>query len=180
MTLQELIDTYRIYRSPYNPDMLQICEADKCKRDDALPEIKAKKAEILAYIAEKDEAEYQAHLDKIAKEDAIPGLKELRAAIDARTDWHGKFSASFEGEGAIGGMGVGGYPQEDPDALRAKYPAAAAYLAASKMADRMSLELSDAGKAAMEKIRNDPADYQAALYDMTAANTAYCERHIWD
>ncbi len=87
MTVQELIQKYNITLQTKLTDkgweptgMLAIREVAACKRDGELDEIKARKPDILAVLMEEHKAEKSASAEREAKINAIPGLREIKAA----------------------------------------------------------------------------------------------------
>lgn len=138
------------------------------------------KPEILALLTAELDAKEQARLDRLAKIDAIEGLRELEAAIGEAEHYRELFDASFEGEYAIGGMVS--VPMPDPKAiprLMERYPRAAAYLKARAWSESYNLDKSGAGQTALERII-DGDDYKAAIADMDQAFSRAVEEHIWD
>lgn len=128
--------------------------------------------------------EYMARLQDItaAKEAkllfAVPGLNELRAAYADVNRYHEQFERMMEDEGNDGARPpkpISG----DVDALRAQYPAAAAYLKAESWSYADHYAKATAGKKAMERIVNgDP--HVAVVTDMEAEWSNHCNAHIWD
>ena len=105
----------------------------------------------------------------------VPGLDELRAAIAENERNYERQRKDIE----MGAPRIHTFTPIDTDALRAKYPAAAAYLKAEGywMSDHYAK--SSAGKKAMEIIAAG-GDYQKAIADMEAEWKAHCEQHLWD
>lgn len=145
--------------------------------------IKAKKPEIKAIFAAKKAAKEEAwkrEAERQAKIDALPGLREILEAQEALADYRARFNRSFDGEYAVGGMGVGPRPTTDIAALRRKYPAATAYLRADGYANKTNWRMAEIGAAARERIINNPGDYAAAIKEMEDALAAYAAQHMWD
>lgn len=88
--------------------------------------VKAHKPEILSFLIEKEEAEKKAAADRQAKIDAIEGLKELEAANEALLNYREAFNRAIENDDAIFPSKPSATP-EGIEALRKKYPRAAAY-----------------------------------------------------
>ena len=110
------------------------------------------------------------------KIEAIPGLKEIRAAMDDLKAWQKEFNDSFRD---CGGLGVRAKPIYDFDKLFEAYPQAAAYLKAEKYADADNYVKSTAGEKALEAIINgaDPAE---TIATMESEWNEYCDKHICD
>lgn len=85
----------------------------------------------MAYFAERDAAKKRDAREYQEKIDAISGLKEIRAALADLEAWDEEFNANMERGDS--GVGLRPRPQYDMDAMRAKYPRAAAFLEAEKM-----------------------------------------------
>ncbi len=162
------------------------CYTPKYGRDEILAYMRANKPAILQYLMEQEaeraraeQAAAKARAEREAKIQAIPGLAEIehaRADLDA---WHDEWNASFEGPNACGGLGVRRRPEYDFAALNQQYPRAAAYIKAQAYSYAAHPAKSSAGKIALEKIINGE-DYNAAIAEMEAAWTKYCDDHIWD
>ena len=155
---------------------LKIWEINKGKEN--FEEIKAKKQEILNYFAEKaakKEAIEKARQEKI---DAIEGLKEIRAAIEAEERYAYLFEKMTEDE-YNDGVNPPTKPTVSLAELRAKYPQAAAYIKAENWSYAAHYKKSSCGLHAMNQIR-EGEDYQKAIAEMEKEWSAYCEEHIWD
>lgn len=135
-----------------------------------LAEIKA------ALLAEREEARRQA-AERQARIDAIPGLKEIRALIEARAGWRDELTRQMDSEGGCTSMP--GYPEGDVEALCAQYPRAAAYLRAEAWAEAENDVKSEAGAVALKKILNGEP-YEAALAEMEQTWQAHVRSHMWD
>lgn len=142
-------------------------------------EVKARKKEIYDYLlAQRTEHEATAE-ERRRKIAAIAGLEELRRAKFELAEWDRKFKSSFDGEDAVGGLGVGPRPKVDIDALEAKYPRAAAYMQAEAWSLADNYVKSGAGRDAMEKIINGD-NYPAAIAEMERTWAEYVNENIWD
>lgn len=184
MTVQELIQKYNITLQTKLTDkgwelsgMLAIREVAACKRDGKLDEIKAKKSDILAVLMEERKAEKSARTEREAKINAIPGLREIKAAQEDMKRWREEFNASFESE-AGGSVGVRTKPKYDMAGLYAKYPRAKAYLEASDYSNADHYVKAAAGKKALEAIINGE-DYEQAINTMKAEWAEYTADHMW-
>ena len=113
------------------------------------------------------------HQDNI---DAIPGLKQIRAAHADLSAWHAELNASFDD---CGGLGVRPKPQYDFAAMYAQHPRAAAYLTAEAYACAANRAKAAAGKRALDAIISG-ADCDATLAAMRKEWEDYCAEHMWD
>ena len=183
-TTQELIKAYGISLSTefkqgvgFVPTgKLMVRRADLAKENGDFDAIVAAKGDIIALLTAEENARKEAEELRRKKIAAIPGLKEIRAAMDDLKSWHREFNASFDD---CGGLGVRSKPIYDFDELCATYPQAAAYLKAEEYADASNYAKSTAGEKAMEAIINgaDPAE---TIESMEAEWNEYCDKHIWD
>lgn len=170
LEIREFINKFSISRetdrSGKPTGRIQVANVEAVKADPAAPErIRELKPEIMEFFS-------------AAYHPEIEGLAEIRKAEAELSAWHRKFERSFEGENAVGGMGVGPKPQHDIKAMLDEYPRAAAYLKAERNASKSNIELSEIGrKAELEIIFGD---YREAMEHMEAAEKAFTERHIWD
>lgn len=105
----------------------------------------------------------------------MPGLDELRAAIAENERNYERQRKDIE----MGAPRIHTFKPIDTDAIRAKYPVAAAYLKAEGYWMSNHYAKSVAGKKAMEIIAAG-GDYKQAIVDMEAEWKAYCEQHLWD
>lgn len=178
MNTQELIQRYKIalkideHGQPTGN--LVVYRADKA----ALAAIKAAKPEIVAALLAQREAGLRAEQERLAKIDAIPGLREIEAARADLVNWKLEFDASFDSENG-GGVGVRPKPKYDMDALYAKYPRAKAYLEAQDFAESDNDAKAAAGRKALEAIINGE-NHEQAIHTMNSEWAAYCESHLWD
>ena len=178
MNTQEMIQRYRIalkldeHGQPTGN--LVVYHADKA----ALAAIKAAKPEIVAVLLAQREAGLRAEQERQSKIDAIPGLREIKAARADLVNWKLEFDASFDGENG-GGVGVRPKPKYDMDSLHAKYPRAKAYLEAQDFAESANDAKAAAGRKALEAIINGE-DYERAVSAMEAEWKSHVASHIWD
>lgn len=178
MNTQELIQRYKIalkideHGQPTGN--LIVYRADKT----ALAAIKAAKPEIVAALLAQREAELRAGQERRPKIDAIPGLREIKAARTDLVNWKLEFDASFDSENG-GGVGVRPKPKYDMDALYAKYPRAKAYLEAQDFAASDNDAKAAAGRKALETIINGE-NHERAIDTMNSEWAAYCEAQLWD
>lgn len=177
MTARELIKKYNITLSPTDDSKIRINNVPKDEA--AVKEIKAAKAEIIATIKADKEAKEAERDRRRQNVESIEGLAELKAAINAWNEWHDKLNASFEGEEAVGGMGVGPKPG-NPEIIMEQHPQAAAYIEVQKMARKANMKLSAIGQKALERFEDNPADWEAIIADMKAEEKAFVAESIWD
>lgn len=183
MTLNELIKRYGIKLSIEYRDgkrtptgRLYVADSANAKRYGDWEKIVSAKEEIKAILLQEFEEEQRAAEEREAKINAIPGLKEIKAAKEDLENWHYEFEYSFRD---VGGMGVRPKPQYDFEALYKKYPRANAYLKAEAYSRTASHAKASAGKKALERIINGE-DCDTVLSEMKAEWSAYCDEHIWD
>jgi len=173
MTINEMIEKFKIRDNGDGTIGLVISKQDAAKYG---AEIKAHKAEILAELraraaAEKAEAERKA--EEFRRN--VPGLDELRAAIAENERNYERQRKDIE----MGAPRIHTFKPIDINAIRAKYPAAAAYLKAESYAMASHYAKATAGKKAMEIIAAG-GDYQQAIADMEAEWQAHCNEHLYD
>lgn len=180
MTVKELIMRYDIRdgATMNRPGSLFIARQREVTKDNMLDEIKARKAEILACFAAEREARVNARAAREARIKGIEGLKEIQAAIADLAEWRREFNASFDGEGAVGGLGVRKMPEYDIDGMIQRYPRAAAYIRAKEYADKANSELSRIGSRALDDVID--GDWQSAMRQMEKDLDEYADRHLWD
>lgn len=178
MNTQELIRRYRIalkideHGQPTGN--LVVYRADKA----ALAAIKAAKPEIVAALLAERDAGLRAQEERQSKIDAIPGLREIKAARADLVNWKLEFDASFDGENG-GGVGVRPKPEYDMAALYARYPRAKAYLTAQDFAASENYAKSAAGQKALAAIIGGE-DYERVISSMEAAWKGHIADHVWD
>lgn len=149
MTIEEIVRRYDLCR--LNPDKIwaRILPNEPAARAEIMANLRKRKPEILEYFAERDAAKKRA-------------AREYQEKIDA-----------------ISGVGLRPRPQYDMDAMRTKYPRAAAFLEAEKMSHSPHYAKSAAGRKALESIING-GDYAQALKAANAEWDAYVQEHVWD
>lgn len=177
MTARELIKKYNITLSPTDDSKIRIYNIPKS--DAERDAIVAAKAEIIATIKADKEAKEAERNRRRQNVESIEGLAEVRAAINAWNEWHDKLNASFEGEEAVGGMGVGPKPV-NPETIKDQYPQAAAYIEVQKMARKANMKLSAIGQKALERFEDNPSEWEAIIADMKAEEKAFVAESIWD
>lgn len=178
MTTKELISRYDIFDPQNGNGTIGIRNKDAVMRDNAIDEIKARKAEIIAYFAAERKAEADAKAERESRIAQIDGLAEIKAAIADLEKWNSEFERSFEGANACGGFGVRSKPDVDIDALKQKHPRAAAYLRAEEEVYSGNYEVAEIGRKALEEVIY--GDYEKAMDEMGKDIKAYVDRRIWD
>lgn len=173
MTVKELVEYCGIVEACNG--MLKVNNANRGK--ELMEELKARKPEILEYLAEKKAAEETARLERKAKIEAIEGLKELEAAMNAEEDYHNEFNRRMENE-ALSSF-LPDRPEVSSKELKAQYPRAAAYIKAENWKCASNYAQVAAGKKALERIINGE-NHEQALADMEAEWSAHCQEHMWD
>lgn len=183
MNIKEMIEKYNI--APETKDFgetytgrLLVRNTKAMKRDHAENLLREKKPEIMAYFEQEKAKKEDEKKDRERRIAGIEGLEELKKAYKELAEWRIKFYSSFDGEDAVGGMGVGEEPTHDVEALSKKYPRASAYLKAREYTLMTNTELSKIGQKAVEEVIY--GDYQKAMDDMEKETKKFAERHIWD
>lgn len=177
--IDELIKKYRLQYLEDN-DKFIVRESDLARKDKVLDELKALAPEIKARFRKIRAEERKMYEERQKRIAAIEGLDEIRKAQNDLALWHKEFSASFNGEYAVGGMGVRAKPEYDLKAMYEKYPVAAAYLKAKAQSEKSNYELSEIGKKALEEIINNPTDYKHILKQMEREIKEFTDHHMWD
>ena len=122
-----------------------------------IAEIRAAKAEILAYFAEIKKAE----ADRNAMIAAIDGIKEIETARSEWEEYHYKFNKAMD----RGDCRYPSKPTSNVEELKAKYPRATAYLKAQSYKNSSNVGKYSAGKKALERII-DGENFETVLADM--------------
>lgn len=175
MQVQELIKNYQI--SLAGPDRLRV-NARLAQADGAMDEIKAKKPEIIACLTEKQHKAERAAAERAAKINAIPGLDELRSALEDSARFRAAFRRMMADE-HNDGVSQPPKPSTDPEEVASKHPRAAAFVKAETWSHAEHDVKAAAGATALEKIINGE-DHEAALAAMEAEWNNYCNKHLWD
>ena len=185
MTVEQLISKYMIKQhSEYKDgegwvytDNILIHNGNLAKKENMLPEIKARKSEILQYFYNKREKERLDYEDRKRRIGAIEGLKEIEAAKEDLNRWHDEFEKSFDD---VGGLGVRPKPEYDFDAMYERYPVAKAYLDAYNYSNKSHYELAEIGEKALDRIIYHPEEYKETIKQMKKELDEFANRHIWD
>lgn len=181
MPLAELVRRWSIRRDISDPSRLHAVVPTQSCADI----LRARKPEILAYLAEQDvlraaemareaqeAAAYQAQLD------GVEGLRELQTARSAWEQYYDDFRAAMEDE-YNDNPGALHKPEYDLAALNKRYPRATAYLRAEAWSFAAHDVKASAGARAQQAIlRGEP--YEAAIAAMEAEWSSYCDKHMWD
>lgn len=176
MTIKELVWEFRMERRGdkigtfYPP-------SDPQRRDELMERMKAQKPEIMQYLIDQENEKARTAQERQDRIDAIPGLKELKDAIEDLRKWNEEFEQNWERGDS--GVGLRPRPQYDLDAMRAKYPRATGYLAAESMALSPNYVKAASGQKALNRII-EGEDHVQALADAKAEWDAYVQEHIWD
>lgn len=126
---------------------------------------------------EADEAERKA-AERKAKVDAIEGVRELESAYFQLEVYRWKMNAMMDDE-YNDGVFPPKRPPVDINALRERYPRAAAYVDAKDWSDSLHHAKSAAGMVAVQKIL-DGQDYEQAIADMHSEWNTYSKNHTFD
>ena len=172
--IDDMIQKYHLQAVMHNGQMCVFTRVSLNASE--IREIKANKDKILAAIKAKKDAEAKRVATRQAKIDAIPGLKEIKAAREAHALWQARLTASIE-RGASG-KGVGPEPKYDFEAAYKKYPQAHAYLVAEHEANKHNYEMAAAGKKALEKVIN--GQWKEAMKELEDSKAANRNELLWD
>lgn len=179
MTARELIDQYKITISPTDASKIRINSVPKDKA--VVEEIKAKKAEIIDTIKADQKASDDERKRRAANVESIPGLVELKKAIAEWNEYREALNASFDGPEAVGGMGVGPKPMDPHDLMtKDEYAPAVVYLEIKKQAMAANHKLGAIGRKALDKIEDNPADWETIYSDMNKEIAEFTAEHAWD
>lgn len=180
MTALELVKKYGIYlvRDQWNKttgryekveNVIGVANIGTAKRDGMIEELKDRKAEIIEAIKTKKEEEKKARDERQKKIDAIEGLAEILAAESRLIAWNLEFDKIME-NGESSALLSSKPSYNFKEALK-KYPRAAAYLKAEKLAKSKNEKLAEVGKKALEKIIY--GDWRKASEEMDTEKKAY-------
>lgn len=132
------------------------------------------KQEIISYLVEKKEREYQ---ESRARLYAIEGLEELEDAYSAWQEYYSLFSYYIT---ELGGEGdAPKKPDVSINELIKKYPRARAYMIADSYAQAENDIKVTAGEKAKQRIINGD-DYKQVIDDMKKEWSDYCNESIFD
>ena len=142
-----------------------------------IEQIKARKDEIIDELLKREAAEKAAAAARESKINAIEGLKELEAAINAQDDYHHEINRRFENE-ALSSI-LPAQPKANIKELKEKYPRAAAYIKAENWKYANNYAKVAAGQKALERIINGE-NHEQVLADMEAEWDAHREENMWN
>ena len=162
MEIHEMVKKYAIIMPKEHPGAIQVLYGKAAERDNMIPEIKARKHEIIAFIQEREAAEQKAQQEREDKINAIDGLREYEAVLDAWEEYAYSYQRYIT-SGAIGKAPV--KPAVTADDLAVKYPRAAAYFACKEYQYSENPQKSAAGSKALERILNGE-DHETVLREM--------------
>ena len=182
MPVAQLVRRWSIRRDTSDPSRLHAV----VQRQSDAEILRARKPEILAYLAERDAqraaedaARAQESAARKARLDDIEGLRDLQAAVNAWARYHEEREKAMDSE--FGTPWAIEKPTCSVDALRTQYPRAAAYLKAESWAQAAHYVKASAGRKAAEAIlRGEP--HEAAIAAMEAEWESQCSEHFehWD
>ena len=172
MTPEEIIRKYGI--TLHDETHLSVTRSRvKTKQDNQL--IVENKPAILAVLLEEKREKERKAAERQSKIDAIEGLKEIRAASRELNEFYDRYN-----EAVVNGYGILPVkPDIDLDALKAKYPRAAAYLKAESYKNAAHYQKSSAGRKALERIINGEP-HETVIAEMEREWTDAAMSHIWD
>lgn len=173
LTIERMVEVYQIHKS--KEGKIRVYETI-VKRPEHYKFVVEHKAEILAYLDAKEVAAKRAHDERMAKLNAIEGLRELEDAKYALKSYYSSYNRYIE-QGAEGKEPE--KPEANLDELIRKYPRANAYLKAKEYSFASHFAKSRAGDRAEERILNGE-DYNQAIDDMEKEWKDYCDEHMWD
>lgn len=177
--IDELIEEYRLDYLE-DRDAFVVREDYRAKKDNVLDEIKSLAPEIKERMRENKAEEHRRFEERQAKIASIEGLEEIRIARADVENWRHEFNRSFEGECAVGGMGVRPKPEYDFEAMYAKYPVARDYLKAEAQSEKHNYELAAIGRRALEAIIENPKNHEKAISKMKRELERFTEQHMCD
>lgn len=155
--------------------------ADKAiaKHPEDVKMIKDNKQAIIKHIKGKEEAKKQEYLAYKASVEAIEGLKEIETAMYSWAEWNKKFRKSFDGEYAVGGMGIESpvYTEDVINSLKAKYPRATAFLKAESWSNASHYYKSRLGEDAKHRIAAGE-DYKKVISEIETKWEEYRAENI--
>lgn len=155
--------------------------ADKsiAKHPEDVKMLKENKQAIINHIKSKEEAKKQEYLAYKASVEAIEGLAEIETAMYSWAEWNKKFRKSFDGEYAVGGMGIESpvYTEDAINSLKAKYPRATAFLKAESWSNASHYYKSRLGEDAKHRIAAGE-DYKKVISEIETKWEEYRAENI--
>lgn len=152
---------------------------ERAKKDGMVDEIKNSKEKIIKYIKDKERKQKEAAEERARKIAAIPGLSEIRQRIAEEERYERNVSRQINSGQSV--FNFGKKPASSSE-LRKQYPVADAFLKAEAKRYSNNYEYAAAGAKALERIINEPQNYQKALDDMKKEISEATRRHFenWD
>ena len=179
MTIEEMVKRYSLVLCS-DGERVAVQNDYMMKKDNALEMIKERKAELLAFLKAEKEQERLAYEERRAKINAIEGLEEIRNAKADLDLWHSEFSKSFDGDYAVGGLGVREKPHYDFEAMYEKYPVAVSFLKAEEYAEKTNARLSAIGQRALDAIIENPTSHEEIIKKMNEELDKFTNDHLFD
>lgn len=176
MEAKEMIRKYGIKVSPNDDSKLAIYI--KPSSSD-LEWIKAHKSEIMDALLEEQRKEEADRETRKRNLESIDGLSEYKDAVAKWNKWHDDLEKSFEGENAVGGMGVGPKPRNPKDMIE-DHPQLKAYIKVREMAKKSDAELRSIGKQAMNMFELHADEWQDVMKWVDEQEQKYIDGHKWD
>ncbi len=178
MTKQEIAEMVQKYdlQLMYHDGkpMIRVGYVSRMERDGARQMLVSAKEETVQYLREIEDAKKRAYEEKQAKIDAIPGLKEIKSAMDALDKYHEDFDRAYERGDGIYPM----RPKTNLDELLQKYPQARTYLQMEREANKMDPDLSRIGQKALDMVID--GDWEGAIEYQKQTSDAWFKEHAWD
>lgn len=152
---------------------------ERAKKDGMVDEIKNSKEKIIKYIKDKERKQKEAAEERARKIAAIPGLSEIRQIIAEEERYERNVSRQINSGQSV--FNFGKKPASSSE-LRKQYPVADAFLKAEAKKYSNNYEYSAAGAKALERIINEPQNYQKAIDNMKKEISEATRRHFenWD
>lgn len=185
MTEEEIRKMVSLYDIKDNHDGRIMVRLTKNMTEDEKNQIKANKAEILAYLqkieaekAAKEEAEKAEYLRKKAVFEAIPGVKEIRKAREDWEDYRYEFQKAFE-------RGNGRYPappavdSKEIKKLEETHPAAVFALEMESQKHNANYELAAIAEKAYDALCNEE-NWEEVKKQYEKDKHEFVLRHVWD
>ena len=151
----------------------------RAKKDGMVDEIKNSREKIIKYIKDKERKQKEAAEERARKIAAIPGLSEIRQRIAEEEKYRRNVSQQINSGQSVFNFGK---KPESSSVLRKQYPVADAFLKAEAKSYSSNYEYAAAGRKALERIINEPQNYQKAIDDMKKEISEATRRHFenWD
>lgn len=175
MTAEQLVQSFSIFLRGDKIATIHMPE-DPEARAELMDAMRGKKQEIVQYLRGVSAQEERAAQERQAKIDAIPGLKELRAAIEDLDSWREECRENIDC--GASGVGLRAKPEYDLDAMYKQYPEAAAYIKADAMSRAEHYVKAAAGKKAKDRIINGE-DCGHAIADAEKEWHDYVTGNVW-